>query len=561
MSAQPKPDANAGRRTVNLAALTQAGGNSAAERLAEARHSSYSAENPTPSTLNLKGQGSVGGSILKLDVTQVQRYDKNPRLFSNENYEDIAASFEAQGQTQPLPVTQREPGAPYFIAAGGNTRLDFLQRRYESTRDPEHKYAYFYFIPYGSEEKVLAQHLTENFSHGQMKFWESAVGVADLVSLIEQRVGRKLPLRELEVELKEADGVRVGRTMLNRYLFAVNRLAALEGALEALVGVSVGEVFMPRLNLAAKLGVKFGLNEEEIWSSLFNPVLQRAGMTYTAGPEKAFSPTEICDSCEVAIAERIGYSMADVRTMLAALKKSDLTVLDLKAAIAVEQPAPTTEARSSSSEDHQSAITSPAPRTSSTRTEASRPHQPPTSKAQTESQAQEATRPQQANEGSLDREQAVAHAPESLPERFRQELSVLCDLAGITDLLVWREAMPLGFYIDYPAAGSTNHAASPISSSDQGALITRTSKSIVFWSLIRVSGQMDPTFADQLDTQSNFYKAMVAENFDNQWMEGLDMGATMRDEDILLLATKPEYPAIGWLMKVIYTIRELNTRS
>lgn len=561
MSAQPKPDANAGRRTVNLAALTPAGGTSAAERLAEARHSSYSAENPTPSTLNLKSQGSVGGSILKLDVTQVQRYDKNPRLFSNDNYDDIAASFEAQGQTQPLPVTQREPGGPYFIAAGGNTRLDFLQRRYESTRDPEHRYAFFYFIPYGSEEKVLAQHLTENFSHGQMKFWESAVGVAELVLLIEQRVGRKLPLRELEIELKEADGVRVGRSMLNRYLFAVNRLGALEGALEGLVSLSVGEVFMPRLNLAAKLGVKFGLNEEEIWASLFNPVLQRAGMAYTAGPEKALSPTEICDSCEVAVADRIGYSMADVRTMLAALKKSDLTALDLKAAIAVEVPPSTGDAGNSNSETQQRPEGTAASRPSSTRPEANRPHHQATTRAHPESQDPGASRSQQTGESSAHPAQPGSQAAENLPDRFHQELSVLCDLAGITDLLVWRDAMPLGFYIDYPETDSTKHTASPISSSDQGALIARTSKSIVFWSLIRVSGQMDPAFADHLDTNSNFYKAMVAENFDNQWMEGLDMGSTMRDEDILLLATKPEYPAIGWLMKVIYTIRELNTKS
>lgn len=555
MSAQPKLDANAGRRTVNLAALTPASGNSAAERLAEARHSSYSAENPTPSALNLKGQGSVGGSILKLDVTQVQRYDKNPRLFSNDNYEDIAASFEAQGQTQPLPVTQREPGGPYFIAAGGNTRLDYLQRRYESTRDPEQKYAFFYFIPYGSEERVLAQHLTENFSHGQMKFWESAVGIAELVVLIEQRVGRKLTLRELEVELKEADGVRVGRSTLSRYLFAVNRLGALEGALEGLVGQSVSEVFMPRLNLAAKLGVKFGLNEDDIWSSLFNPVLQRAGMAYTAGPEKALAPTEICDSCEVAIADHIGYSMADVRTMLGALKKSDLTVLDLKAAITMEVP-PSFTGNASNAAQQMPDDTTPS-RSSSARPETTKTPQQPTTKSHTESQRQGSTRAQQTTEGNAHPAQANTH----LSDRFHQELSILCDLAGITDLLVWRDVMPLGFYIDYPAVGSTKHAASPISSSDQEALIARTSKSIVFWSLIRVSGQMDAAFADQLDTSSSFYQAMVAENSDNQWMEGLDMGSSMRDEDILLLATKPEYPAIGWLMKVIYTIRELNTKS
>ncbi|KGM38743.1 hypothetical protein JY96_21510 [Aquabacterium sp. NJ1] len=560
------PANTSGRRTVNLTALGEGGSPvSLSDRLARARHDSYTAENPAPSALNLKGAGSVSAAILKLDVTQVQLFDKNPRRFHNENYEDIAASMEAQGQTQPLPVTQREPNGPYIISAGGNTRLEWMKRRFEQTKDPEHRYAYFYYTPYRDEAQLIAQHLTENLSRGEMKFWECAVGVVDLIKLLKEQEGQNLTLRDLEEKLR-TKGLRLGRTMLSRYTFAVDRLHSLGPALEALTGLSVSETFMPRLNLAAKLASKFGVDEETSWATLFTPALERAGQAYLTASEKVLPASEICDSCEVALADKIGHSVHEVRTMLGVLRKGDQTLLDLKAAIASASHGSSFVQADGRQEDGAERSEAPA--------QASKPQRP------SEVQAHQPARPQaptttvthsvhtvDKTPGALphDEIQAVSQATAStaanLQERFKQELTVLCDLAGIADLLVWRDQLPLGFFIDYPTPGDSRHAISTVSSNDQVGLIARTSKSVVFWSLMRLSGQSDPENAGALDPTSNFYRAMADENFDNQWMEGLDMGTTLRDDDVLVLATKPEYPAIGWLMKVIYTIRELNTKN
>lgn len=560
------PANTSGRRTVNLTALGEAAAPvNLSDRLARARHDSYSAENPSPSAVNLKGAGSVNAAILKLDVTQVQLFDKNPRRFHNENYEDIAASLEAQGQTQPLPVTQREPNGPYIISAGGNTRLAWLKRRYEQSKDPEHRYAYFYYTPYKNEAQLIAQHLTENLSRGEMKFWECAVGVVDLIKLLKEQEGQNLTLRDLEEKLR-TQGLRLGRTMLSRYTFAVDRLYSLGPALESLTGLSVSETFMPRLNLAAKLGAKFGLDEESSWANLFTPALERAGQAYLTATEKVLPASDICDSCEVALADKIGHSVHEVRTMLGVLRKGDQTLLDLKAAIATPS-ASTTFVQGEGQQDASAGAEALAQqqvkhqqRSSNTPTLQPVRPQVPTTNSQSVHTVDKT--PGTTSQGEIHHAPASAGSPDAnLRERFKQELTVLCDLAGIADLLVWRDQLPLGFFIDYPAPGDARHAVSTVSSTDQAGLIARTSKSVVFWSLMRLSGQSDPENAGALDPTSNFYRAMADENFDNQWMESLDMGTTLRDDDVLVLATKPEYPAIGWLMKVIYTIRELNTKN
>jgi ParB family protein of integrating conjugative element (PFGI_1 class) len=531
------------------------------DKEASIRHDSYSASNPTPSPMNLKNLGSVGGAILKLDVMTVQRYDKNPRLFANEQYEDIAASIDAQGQNQPLSVTQREPNGPYFISAGGNTRLEVLQRRYEQTKDPEYRYAYFFFTPYKSEEQILAQHLTENFSRGAMRFWESAKGVSNLVDMINARSEKPLPLRDIEAELLK-QGLRVGRSQLSRYLFAVNRLAPLEGALEALVGQTISDVYMPRLNLAAKLGTKFGLDEDEIWADVFTPVLHRAGLEYTTGPNKTLDASEVCDSCEVAIAEVIGHSLAELRIMLNALRKGDMTLIDLKALLTTGGQ---TEVLS-----RLGTKTEPIGDVGGTEAESSVSDVPPetgipqsTNAAQVSvTNKQEARTPDvQAAKAATPTKEATQQSDQPQKDRLHEELSVLCDLAGIGDLLVWRKEMPLGFFVDYPAKGSDEHIARSISSDEVEALNQRTAKSIVFWTLIRVSGQLEAACAEKLDPASNFFKAMTSDAGDADWLENTEMGSAMRDEDVLVLATKPEFPAVGWMLKVLYTIRELNTKS
>ena len=61
--------------------------------------------------------------LIRVEVTQLRAYDRNPRQCPNSEYERIKASIRAQGLDQPLVVTCRPNESDYMLLAGGNTRL------------------------------------------------------------------------------------------------------------------------------------------------------------------------------------------------------------------------------------------------------------------------------------------------------------------------------------------------------------------------------------------------------------------------------------------------------
>lgn len=96
-----------------------------AERDAAAVHDSYMVGDTTPSKVNLAIKDMPGPMLL--EVTAIDCYDHNPRLFANEKTEDIEASIRANGYTDALVVTRRREGDRYMLAAGSNTTLRILQ--------------------------------------------------------------------------------------------------------------------------------------------------------------------------------------------------------------------------------------------------------------------------------------------------------------------------------------------------------------------------------------------------------------------------------------------------
>ncbi len=61
--------------------------------------------------------------LIRLEVTQLRAYDRNPRRCPNNEYERIKASIRAQGLDQPLLVTCRPGETDYMNLAGAPFQL------------------------------------------------------------------------------------------------------------------------------------------------------------------------------------------------------------------------------------------------------------------------------------------------------------------------------------------------------------------------------------------------------------------------------------------------------
>ena len=118
---------------------------------------------------------------LLLDVTQIRRYEQDPRQHANPQFEEIKASILAQGGiNNPLTVTRRPGEEHYIIEAGGNTRLRALQELWEATGDERFHYTHVLFKPWESESQILTRHLIENELRGEMLFVDKARGLEAL---------------------------------------------------------------------------------------------------------------------------------------------------------------------------------------------------------------------------------------------------------------------------------------------------------------------------------------------------------------------------------------------
>lgn len=118
---------------------------------------------------------------LLLDVTQIRRYEQDPRQHANPQFEEIKASILAQGGVNnPLTVTRRPGEEHYIIEAGGNTRLRALQELWDETRDERFHFTHVLFKPWESESQILTRHLIENELRGEMLFVDKARGLEAL---------------------------------------------------------------------------------------------------------------------------------------------------------------------------------------------------------------------------------------------------------------------------------------------------------------------------------------------------------------------------------------------
>lgn len=158
--------------------------------------------------------------MIKLPLDQIRRYERNPRRFGNEHYDEIRESIRQRGLDQPLVVTQR-PGEPYYVLKkGGGTRWQALNELWEETSDKRFFELECVFEPYSNELDLFVGHGIENLKRSPMMFIETAFYYLDLMQLHEDLEGRELSTREACV-LINADGYSIDSARLVRYRYGV----------------------------------------------------------------------------------------------------------------------------------------------------------------------------------------------------------------------------------------------------------------------------------------------------------------------------------------------------
>jgi ParB family protein of integrating conjugative element (PFGI_1 class) len=551
-------DRSRGRRISKIAEsnLQPAGGLPFGQAVADARpptkaaidqekfKASYLVSDTTPSKVDLSNPDIPG--YIRLEVTAIDSYDHNPRQWKNEKYEEIYSSIKEGGFTGSLTVTRRHPGARYMLAAGSNTTLQILQDLWAETADEKYRWVDCIFQPYDSETRLLAQHLGENLNRGDMRFWEVAKGMCDLLGWIEAESrthapeAKELSIRD-KVEALAARGLKVQKSAIQLWLFAVQRLQKLGVATTQLSYNIARDTIQPRLGALKNLAAKFKIQEEEYWATVVDPVLAAYAKDIDASTSYTFEGSALCDLVESALAEKVGESVAVIRQMLSVLKLSpELTLADLR------MPSPSLLAGPAS---QSAGLDAPAP-AASTRTAtptqsplalgpgqvrgagAHPPAAPTNHRASLNTPASAALPDPHAHPVPTATGPLFAQAePGGDPlQEFHAALRRLLEITNLTDTLRLRDEMPLGFYLELP--DREIHARRKVAMGSP-EFHARDVKSVTWWSLVFLSGQYREGSVPYIDHASQFFQHFSTDSGPNP-LDGTDIQNDLPDvQDVL----------------------------
>ncbi|MGF6508345.1 chromosome partitioning protein ParB [Paraburkholderia sp. 32] len=257
-------------------------------------------------------------STIRLKVTDVAVYERNPRQASHERIIELKDSIRVNGIEQIVTVTRRPKQEKYVVAKGGNTRLLAAQALYEETHAPEFLYRDFLYMEYPGEARLLAAHLRENDQRADLCFWDKANGYLALKLDLEGEFGRTLSLREFSKMLAD-DGTQIGHTLLALFRFAVERLSGLGPATASLSGRDVSGRIQPRIGAITRLVQKFGHDESWIQHQVLDPELEAVRVDFEQSG--VLDVDRMVEALHVRCAERLDVSRTGLDSMLLLLDK------------------------------------------------------------------------------------------------------------------------------------------------------------------------------------------------------------------------------------------------
>lgn len=238
----------------------------ARERLAARR---LDAKAPQP-----RDPGPLLTSTIRLKVTDVMVYERNPRRASHERIVELKESIRVNGIEQIISVTRRPAEPRYVVAKGGNSRLTAAKALYDETHDERFLHYDFLYVPYPGETKLLAAHLRENEQRADLCFWDKANGYLALKADLECERGASLSLREFS-RLLEEEGTPVSHVLLSLFQFAIDRLAALGPATEWLSRRSLVDVIQPAIGQLTRLARKLCFDDAWLQHTVIDPELRQ----------------------------------------------------------------------------------------------------------------------------------------------------------------------------------------------------------------------------------------------------------------------------------------------
>ena len=158
-------------------------------------------------------------SIVPIDISLIEPYQHNPRLYVNPKFDTIKESIRERGVLQRLIVTKRPGSEKFTLCQGGNTRLRCLLELYQETSDPKFGTAYCELRPWSDETELMVGHVVENELRGNLNWHERSRMTVTLYQMFSGQTAGKLPDTEFERILK-SKGVRIiyrSRMHVHRY--------------------------------------------------------------------------------------------------------------------------------------------------------------------------------------------------------------------------------------------------------------------------------------------------------------------------------------------------------
>jgi hypothetical protein len=125
----------------------------------------------------------------------------------------------------------------------------------------------------------------------------------------------------------------------------------------------------------------------------------------------------------------------------------------------------------------------------------------------------------------------------------------LLHFCGLQDTLRWWDDMPMGFFIDMPDPAIHERRKVSLGSPEHEA---RDIKTVVWWSLVLMTGQFRDGCVPHIDHSSVFFRAYASDQSSNP-LEGTDIDASTPELDAMLMyrvKPGPMRQALGYLRAV-----------
>lgn len=177
-------------------------------------------------TANLDPNSEYDESFTLLPIDAIEPYWNNPRLSRNPRYEELKESIRASGITNVLTVTRKGgKDQKYTTYGGGNTRLAIAKELY-SEGDQRFATIKAMIKAWPGDSQVIAAQLSENELRGDLTFWEKAHAVQRFQEELEAERSDTVTSAELNSALRKT-GLGYSLKTLQIYGFAVEYLSVL----------------------------------------------------------------------------------------------------------------------------------------------------------------------------------------------------------------------------------------------------------------------------------------------------------------------------------------------